>query len=110
MRAPRALRRRRHLRRQRAEVLGPIHKTHRQSPWPDLGQKSADTAHRDGVAERGVETGEMFGDARIKEWLEAWPAGPAHEAVDDLCRRVTAYGDGRPLEDDVTIVYVHRPG
>ncbi len=64
----------------------------------------------DGVIERGVETGDMFGDARVKEWLEAWPAGPAHEAVDDLIRRVTAFGDGQPLEDDVTVVYVHRPG
>jgi sigma-B regulation protein RsbU (phosphoserine phosphatase) len=65
--------------------------------------------YTDGVIERGVETGEMFGDARIKEWLEAWPLGPAQEAVDDLLRRVTAHGDGRPLEDDVTVVYVHRP-
>ncbi|MGH7644288.1 MAG: PP2C family protein-serine/threonine phosphatase, partial [Gemmatimonadales bacterium] len=63
----------------------------------------------DGVIERGVEAGEMLGDNRVKEWLEAWPAGPAHAAADDLIRRVNAFGDGGPLEDDVTVVYVHRP-
>ena len=65
--------------------------------------------YTDGVIERGVESGEMFGAERIREWMEAWPAGPAHEAADDLVRRVTAYGDGAPLEDDLTVVYVHRP-
>jgi sigma-B regulation protein RsbU (phosphoserine phosphatase) len=63
----------------------------------------------DGVIERGVESGEMFGPERVRAWLEDWPAGPAHEAVDDLVRRVNAFGDGRPLEDDVTVLYVHRP-
>ena len=50
----------------------------------------------------------MFGDTRLKEWMEAWPAGPAHEAAADLIWRVTAYGGG-PMEDDLTVVYVHRP-
>ena len=66
--------------------------------------------YTDGVIERGVETGDMFGPERVKTWLEDWPAGPAHEAVDDLMRRVNAFGGGGPLEDDVTVVYVHRPG
>ena len=63
----------------------------------------------DGVLERGVEGGDMFGPERVKAWLEDWPAGPAHEAIEDLLRRVNAHGDGRPLEDDVTALYVHRP-
>jgi sigma-B regulation protein RsbU (phosphoserine phosphatase) len=62
----------------------------------------------DGVLERGVERGEMFGEARVREWLEAWPAGPAHDATHDLVRRVQAFGRG-PMEDDLTVVYVHRP-
>ena len=63
----------------------------------------------DGVLERGFDTDDMFGPDRVKAWLDDWPAGPAHEAVDDLVRRVTAFGDGGPLEDDVTVFYVHRP-
>jgi sigma-B regulation protein RsbU (phosphoserine phosphatase) len=64
--------------------------------------------YTDGVIERGVETGDMFGPERVKEWLEAWPQGPAHDAVHDLLRRVNAFGGDKPLEDDVTVVYVHR--
>ena len=51
----------------------------------------------------------MFGPERVTEWLEAWPSGPAHDAAHDLLRRVNAFGGGKPLEDDVTVVYVHRP-
>ena len=63
----------------------------------------------DGVLERGVESGDMFGDARVREWMDAWPVGPAHDAAADLVRRVSAFGDGGPMEDDLTVVYVHRP-
>jgi sigma-B regulation protein RsbU (phosphoserine phosphatase) len=65
--------------------------------------------YTDGVIERGVESGDMFGTERVKAWMEDWPTGPAHEAAQDLVRRVDAFGDGRPLEDDLTVVYVHRP-
>jgi transposase len=53
MRATRdLLRRRTHVMRTRAELLAHIHKT--QSPYnlPEMGKKSADKAHREGVAER----------------------------------------------------------
>jgi hypothetical protein len=36
-------------------LLAPIQPTHRPYPLPELGQQSADHAHRDGVAERGPE-------------------------------------------------------
>jgi len=65
--------------------------------------------YTDGVIERGVESGDMFGAERVKAWWKAVPEGPAHEAVADLVARVNAYGNGAPLEDDVTVVYVHRP-
>lgn len=64
--------------------------------------------YTDGVVERGVESGEEFGASRVREWMDAWPAGPAHEATADLIARVTAYGGG-PMEDDLTAVYIHRP-
>jgi serine phosphatase RsbU (regulator of sigma subunit) len=50
----------------------------------------------------------MFGDARLRAWMDAWPAGPAHDAAADLVDRVTRFGDGAPMEDDLTVVYVHR--
>src|SRR5438105_52206 len=53
MRATRALLRRRMPRmRTRAELLAHRQNTHRQAPWPEMGQPSADKAHRDGGAER----------------------------------------------------------
>jgi hypothetical protein len=50
--ATRDVRRRRQLRRTRAEGLAPSHKTHRQDNRPELGNKLAATAHREGVATR----------------------------------------------------------
>ena len=53
MRATRdLLRRRMPFMRQRAELLTPIHNTHRQYNLPEIGKKIADKANRDGVAER----------------------------------------------------------
>jgi len=53
MRAPRALRRwRTPWRRQRAAVLTPLPQTTRQDPLPERGTQIADTANRDGGAER----------------------------------------------------------
>jgi hypothetical protein len=53
MRGTRALlRRRRHLRRQRAALLAPSQHTNSQYHVPAMGQKIADKAHRAGVAER----------------------------------------------------------
>ncbi len=81
-RATRArLRRRVPLTRPRAALLAPLPQTHRPSHRPALGQTSADTAHRDGVAER----------------LPA-PAGPQRVAGaralrdgEDPCRRAGAW-------------------
>src|SRR5438552_13531714 len=56
MRATRdLLRRRMHLMRQRAELLGHIQNTHSQYNLPEIGKKIAYKANRDGVAERIVD-------------------------------------------------------
>jgi transposase len=53
MRATRdLLRRRRHLMRQRAELLTHVQQTNCQYNWPEIGKKIADKANRLGVAER----------------------------------------------------------
>jgi hypothetical protein len=41
--------------RQRAALLAPLQPTNRPYPRPEMGQQSADQAHRDGVAERWPE-------------------------------------------------------
>jgi serine phosphatase RsbU (regulator of sigma subunit) len=90
-------------------LLGPQHDATYKLGFAHLDRGASLAIVTDGVLERGVESGEMFGDARVKEWMDAWPAGPAHGAAADLIERVTAFGDGGPMEDDVTVVYIHRP-
>jgi transposase len=57
------LRRRTHLRRQRAELLAHVQNTNRQSNLPDIGNKIAYQANRDGVAER-------FEEAAVQQTIE----------------------------------------
>jgi transposase len=64
MRATRALLRRRiHLMRKRAELLGHIQQTNSQYNLPDIGKKIAYKANRDGVAER-------FADPAVQKSVE----------------------------------------
>jgi hypothetical protein len=64
MRATRALlRRRTPLMRRRADLLAHIQNTHSQYNLPEIGKKSADKAHRDGVAER-------FADPAVHKTIE----------------------------------------
>src|SRR5215475_12487042 len=64
MRATRdLLRRRMHLMRKRAELLGHIQNTHSQYNLPEIGKKIAYKAHRDGVADR-------FADPAVHKRLE----------------------------------------
>jgi hypothetical protein len=90
-------------------LLGPQHDATYKLGFAHLDRGASLAIVTDGVLERGVESGEMFGDARVKEWMDAWPVGPSHDAAADLIERVTAFGDGGPMEDDVTVVYIHRP-
>jgi serine phosphatase RsbU (regulator of sigma subunit) len=90
-------------------LLGPQQDAAYKLGFAHLDRGSSLALYTDGVIERGVESGDMFGDARVREWMESWPAGPAHEATADLIDRVTRHGGG-PMEDDLTVVYVHRPG
>jgi sigma-B regulation protein RsbU (phosphoserine phosphatase) len=90
-------------------LLGPQHDATYKLGFAHLDHGASLALVTDGVLERGVESGDMFGETRLREWMEAWPAGPAHQAAADLIERVSAFGAGAPMEDDVTVVYVHRP-
>jgi hypothetical protein len=91
-------------------LLGPQHDATYKLGFAHLDRGATLAIVTDGVLERGVESGDMFGDARLRAWMDAWPAGPAHAAAADLVDRVTRFGDGAPMEDDLTVVYVHRRG
>jgi len=65
-------------------------------------------AYSDGVFEREDANGQIFGRERLGEWLGATAQMPAEDAVTDLVRRLTRFGDGRAFEDDVTVMMVRR--
>jgi sigma-B regulation protein RsbU (phosphoserine phosphatase) len=65
-------------------------------------------AYTDGVIEREDASGTIFGLERLGEWLRATASMPSEDAVADLVARLQDYGDGKPFEDDVTIVMVRR--
>lgn len=86
---------------------------------PDLGaaykmgfvhvdRGAALVAYSDGVIEREDGKGEIFGVERLSAWLAASAGTPAEDAVAELLHHLSEFGDGRPFEDDVTIMMVRR--
>ena len=65
-------------------------------------------AYTDGVIEREDPKGNLFGLGRLGEWLRGSEGTPSEDAVADLMRRLTEFGDGAPFEDDVTVLLVRR--
>jgi len=65
-------------------------------------------AYTDGVIEREDGSGAIFGLERLGEWLRQAAEMPCEDAVADLLRRLSEFGDGAPFEDDVTVVMVRR--
>ena len=62
----------------------------------------------DGILERPDPSGDFFGTGRLRDLVVAHQAEPAQEILDRLFAAVKAHGDGRPWDDDATIVIVKR--
>lgn len=65
-------------------------------------------AYTDGVIEREDASGAMFGLERLGEWLRTAADMPSEDAVADLMARLSEFGDGKPFDDDVTVLMVRR--
>jgi transposase len=102
------LRRRRPLARQRAELLAHVHQTNRQDHLPALGQKIADTANREGVAERWADpavhksiAGDLArisdADERLREVARTIRNTATHHDANTLSRLPTVPGIGTLL-------------
>jgi sigma-B regulation protein RsbU (phosphoserine phosphatase) len=91
-------------------ILGPHPEARYKLGFAHLDRGAALVLYSDGVIERGAERGDAFDVGRLAEWLEEWREGPADAAVADLMKRLRAAGGGGPFEDDVTVVFVRRPG
>jgi len=62
----------------------------------------------DGILERRDKGGEFFGDDRVRSVVRENQSQPAHTILERLFEAALAWGDGRPWEDDATIVVVKR--
>ena len=62
----------------------------------------------DGILERRDKAGEFFGDDRVRAIVREQQAQPAEAILDRLFDAALAWGDGRPWEDDATIVVLKR--
>jgi len=62
----------------------------------------------DGILERRDRKSEFFGDERVRGLVRQHQAQPAAVILERLFEAALAWGDGRPWEDDATIVVVKR--
>src|SRR5262245_8636886 len=62
----------------------------------------------DGILERRDKQGEFFGNDRVRDVVREHQAEPAETILAKLFDAAQAWGDGRPWEDDATIVVVKR--
>ena len=90
-------------------VLGPIADASYQLGFEQLEPGSMLALYTDGVLERGSEEGREFGTDRLKSWMQEWSHGPSDRAISDLIRQLQRFGNGAPLEDDVTVSLIQVP-
>ncbi len=62
----------------------------------------------DGIIERRDKAGEFFGLDRVRAIVREMQAQPAQAILDRLFDTAFAWGEGRPWEDDATIVVLKR--
>jgi len=62
----------------------------------------------DGMVERRGPTQEAFGTERLKRIVQAGQGAPAAELLDGILDAAFRHGDGRPWEDDATLMVVRR--
>jgi sigma-B regulation protein RsbU (phosphoserine phosphatase) len=62
----------------------------------------------DGILERRDRKGEFFGDERVRSLVREHQSQTADSILARLFDAALAWGDGRPWEDDATIVVVKR--
>ena len=62
----------------------------------------------DGILERRDKKSEFFGDERVRSVVREHQSQPATVILERLFDAALAWGDGRPWEDDATIVVLKR--
>ncbi len=89
-------------------VIGPLPEAHFRRGFARLHPGEVLLLLTDGILERRDKKGEFFGDERVRSLVREHQAQPATVILERLFEAALAWGDGRPWEDDATIVVVKR--
>ena len=63
--------------------------------------------YSDGILEHTSPDGVEFGIEGIIEWMKSCEQS-AENCIEDLFKQLESYGNGRPFQDDATVVFVKR--
>ncbi len=89
-------------------VIGPLPEARFRRGFAHLRPGDMLVMCTDGILERRGPKGEFFGTERLAQIGRANHGRPAREVLDSLFAEALAHGDGRPWEDDATVVVVRR--
>jgi sigma-B regulation protein RsbU (phosphoserine phosphatase) len=89
-------------------VIGPLREVSYRRGLVRLDPGSVLVLFTDGIVERRAH-GDEFGDERLKRVVQESPGLPAAALLDRILDAAFAYGEGRPWEDDVTVMVIRRP-
>ncbi|HUK74072.1 MAG TPA: PP2C family protein-serine/threonine phosphatase, partial [Candidatus Bathyarchaeia archaeon] len=68
-------------------------------------------AYTDGISEAESRDRQMFGQERLERLLLSSSSAAAEEIIDRILGEVSAFGDGQPQRDDITLVVMRvQPG
>lgn len=89
-------------------ILGPFPWTRYREERATLPPGSMLLVYSDGVLEHTNNEGIEFGKTRLKQWMDEWRRGPAEMAVSHLFQQLREFSNGRPFQDDASILLIHR--
>jgi sigma-B regulation protein RsbU (phosphoserine phosphatase) len=89
-------------------VIGPLPEAHFRRGFAKVHPGEVLLMLTDGIFERHDKAGEFFGVDRVRAIVRELQDRPAQAILDRLFDAAFAWGEGRPWEDDATIVVVKR--
>jgi len=89
-------------------VIGPLPEARFQRGFARVHAGEVLLLLTDGILERRDKKSEFFGDERVRSLVRQHQSQPATVILERLFEAAIAWGDGRPWEDDATIVVVKR--
>jgi sigma-B regulation protein RsbU (phosphoserine phosphatase) len=89
-------------------VIGPLPEAHFRRGFARVHPGEVLLMLTDGILERRDKAGEFFGLDRVRAIVREKQAEPAVAILDRLFEAALSWGEGRPWEDDATIVVVKR--